>query len=442
MNWTKQIKFILGKLWTWLFGEQEFIQAILAIEALYCHLMENRHRNWRSSQIAASKASYPVAAPYAIYLSKDARRPVANVDQILNNQKAIGAPDATGGWILESLEEVREPWCIRDHILGSTHTWLKGIDFTVLGNQYYFNQDPATFGWPVVVRLDAAGNPKQYYRVFGTGQKPATQHQMITGFFSKDLEPCADLAWDMHQNGVTLLNMKQMLGRAVDSAVCVEGGNVDNVWQEQDLYCCLIAGHVYSSRKPMNVETGDSVETGAILSGSMKAFTGNDTPSSTDVPGIRVMTDAGELTAANTDMDADTVVTESGTVSVLPLRNGTSPSQAYQDICAANSQDIDCPAVEVPETVNPYRFIMNTIRNGRSVAVRLVMSNARLLAAAIQCIRKHVSSSAMVNVYVQAEADVTVSVASSFEAYAGTAAVAVDATVTVRHICTEAEVFL
>ena len=49
----------------------------------------------------------------------------------------------------------------------------------------------------------------------------------------------------------------------------------------------------------LNVKIGDKVKKGDVLFGSLKVYSGSDTPSSTDVPGIRIQTDAGSLVALN-----------------------------------------------------------------------------------------------------------------------------------------------
>ena len=101
-----------------------------------------------------------------------------------------------------------------------------------------------------------------------------------------------------------------------------------------------------------------------------------------------------------------------------------------------------CPNIQVPPTVNPYKFVTQVLRRGRSVTVRLVAQGLDRLAAAINTIRKSCCASGMVNVYVAAEADTGTLKTSVFSADAGMMAVAVVETMTIKEECAEAEVIL
>ena len=174
-----------------------------------------------------------------------------------------------------------------------------------------------------------------------------------------------------------------------------------------------------------------------------------------------MQTDAGELVAKNESADAYDV----DGILVLPLLGVTDDSltvENYKVICGINSGNDRCPYIQVPSTVNPYQFVMQRLRRGRSVAVRLVSSKLNLLSAALNCLRKSTCASGLVNVYVADENDPELSTAlaedelgividptdsatlriSCFAADAGMMAVTAVESFAIHKACAEAKVLL
>ena len=134
----------------------------------------------------------------------------------------------------------------------------------------------------------------------------------------------------------------------------------------------------------------------------------------------------------------------------------------YKVICGINSGDARCTYIQVPAEVNPYRFVIGTLRRGRSVAVRLVATELNTLAAALNCLRKSICASGLVNVYVADENDPQLSSAlaedeldividptdsatlrvSCFAADAGVMAVTAVESLAIHKECAEAKVLL
>jgi len=203
----------------------------------------------------------------------------------------------------------------------------------------------------------------------------------------------------------------------------------------------LAAGETFEANA-----VGKEVSIGTVLFGSLAMYNGTDTVSASQVPGIKIMTDAGQLTALNATQDTYIYTTGSNNTLTLPLSGDTVILNNYRAICAELIKDESVPYIQIPyPQVNPYEFIIKVLRRGRAVTVRLVADNLDYLAAAINCIRKSSCASGMLNVYVAAstdDSDAATLISSVFSADAGMAAVAVAETLTIKQECAEARVIL
>ena len=357
-----------------------------------------------------------------------------SAESLINN-----TVDGTTGWIRYCKDPVPVPFYMTDHTINYQKVLIQGMDYDVYKNKFLFYTDPAELGLDIVKITDKDGMPRAYYRLFGYQKKTEKVCDPVTGFESSWLNDCSDIVWDIHQNGVTYYNMKQLLGKVTDSVICEKAGTVESIWAEQGYHCMQVAGKVYCSKADANYDVNAEVEMGAVLFGDLQVYKGTDETTATDVPGIRIQTDAGEMVALNRDnMEAFEV----DGMCVLPLKAAPDVRERYKQICAANMKNAKCPNIQVPPTVNPYKFVTQVLRRGRSVTVRLVASGLDRLAAAISTIRKSCCASGMVNVYVAAEAATGTLKTSVFSADAGMMAVAVVETMTIKEQCAEAEVIL
>ena len=150
----------------------------------------------------------------------------------------------------------------------------------------------------------------------------------------------------------------------------------------------------------------------------MKFYKGSDSPTASEIPGIRVRTDVGELVAENANK---TSVNITGTTfNVLPLTGDLPTLVDYLNICIRNSYDPRCPYIQVPTgTVNPYEFVMKTLRRGRTCAVRLTATSVAKLEAAIQVLRKSTDLGGLLTMYVKDSTDTANVTLSGFTADAG-----------------------
>lgn len=443
MNWVLTIRRLLGRFWYDIFADNEFLLGIEYLLSSYSKLTENQYLNWVNGLIAKDTSVEQDEQPFLVYIAVDGKREWYTWEQMWEDGSAKSlidnTVDGTTGWIRYCKDPVPVPFYMTDHTINYKKMLIQGMDYDVYKNKFLFYTDPAELGLDIVKITDKEGMPRAYYRLFGYQKKTKKVCDPVTGFESSWLNDCSDIVWDIHQNGVTYYNMKQLLGKVTDSVICEQAGIVEYIWAEQDYHCMQVAGKVYCSKADANYDVNAEVEMGAILFGDLQVYRGTDETSATDVPGIRIQTDAGEMVALNRDnMEAFEV----DGMCVLPLKAAPDVRERYKQICAANMKNAKCPNIQVPPTVNPYKFVTQVLRRGRSVTVRLVASGLDRLAAAINTIRKSCCASGMVNVYVAAEADTGTLKTSVFSADAGMMAVAVVETMTIKEQCAEAEVIL
>lgn len=455
MNWLNQIRSILGKFWTELFNEDSFITGVENVLTLTGRSDQAQLDSWMASQFPADNTKYSCPMPFVIYLLKSRvvvdsgdstvvpciGRPAASVEAILNGASEIGDIDTDGGWLAVPRNPIPEPLFLTDHVVDYQRTLFKGADYDIVDGNVLFYVDPATLGFQQACFTDDKGQLETYYKVFGWRKPEKARKDAVCAFEDPALNDCADIVWDIHQNGATKYSSKQLLAAVTDSVVCKTDGAVDHYWTEQGYQCMRVGEHLYTAPQGVqrNFSHGDSVKQGDVLFGSLYMVAGTDIPDTgipyNKVAGIRVRTDAGELVAPNVEQSA---VVVSG-INTLPL-TGTGVV-AYRQRCVELSGKSTVAEIPVPDTVNPFLFVMRNLRRGRSVFVSIVTSTMDRLAAAIKCLRRNTDVANMITVHISAESD-TVNVPSSFTADVGNAAVAVDATVTIQSMFADAESFI
>ena len=467
MNWKKTIGELLGKFWTYVFGDNDFVQALRGYLSIMGRTQQNIHdKNIASLTIGTYKdSSGQDLLPYPIYLLKT-RTTVSTVggtaaatqtNEVVypavdwgyvfsGTAEALAERDDTAGRLASLKYRIPEPVFITDHAVGGNHMLFAGADYEYneTGILFHFDLDSSRL-FDTVVITDSTGAVCTWYKAFGWAKPEAFGTDMVDAIYSDKLGPYSDIVWDIHVNGATLFNTKQLLCAVTDSVVCEADGAVDHIWTEQGYNCILVGDKVYSSRQPANFGHGDNVKQGDILFGSLKMYTGKDDLSSVDgamAPAIKVQTDAGALNAVNESRTPDAVAVDGETVYCLPLRtDADTASSAYMDRCAELYSE-GAPAVAVPSTsFNPFRFIMNTLRHGRSVLALMACPDVAVMSSALEVIRKSIVASGMLTVYLRGQGQL-VEVPVSFTASCGNGAVATAATAKIIEIAAKASVII
>lgn len=298
MNWKKAVTRVLGYFWNNLFTDTLFIQGICFLHSLFGKLSEMRHSNWLSGLIPASTEAEQDNPPFIIYIDvMSIHEETASYYDAISGSKALGTKADNPGWVAYCKEEIPQPYMLKDHIFKSKRALFAKYDFEYRNKKFLFYMDPNTLGFDTIKIIDADGELKVYYRLFGYARRDTVISDPVTAFYSQDLNPYADVVWDMHQNGATVKNVKKLLAGTSGSVVCEKAGTVADVWVEQGYNCMLVDDKVYMSAAAANYETGASVNSGDILFGDLRVYSNGDEPDAEDAPGLRVRTDAGELVA-------------------------------------------------------------------------------------------------------------------------------------------------
>lgn len=410
MNWLRALKKLLGRFWADIFKDSDFILGVEYLMSFYSKLTENQYLNWRNGMIAANLDVAQSGLPYTILIDTDSvvtewypwqeLWEEGTASLFWNHLYESTADEEKMGWLAKSSTNIEVPDYMTDHVYGYSVILIKGLDYDFEDGRFLFYCNPAELELPTVKITDSEGNLHVYYRLFGVSMQTTKVCDPVTGFESQWLNGCSDIAWDIHTNGATYYNTKQLLGKATDSVVCEDDGYIETIWTEEGWNCCAVAGKPYCSSYSCNYAVGADVDAGSVLFGSLAMYKGTDTVTAAQVPGIKLTTDAGTLTALNSTLATYMSPGNDHTI-ILPLTGDNFTVNAYRAKCIELYQDDKVPFIQVPyPSVNPYEFVVKTLRRGRAVTVRLVADNLDYLAAAINCIRKSSCASGMLNVYV------------------------------------------
>lgn len=455
MNWVRRIRFLLGAFWYRMFNDQDFLLGVEYLLSDFFKYTGYTMDNWVAGMFPTLPAVYPAEMPYVVLLDVSSLHREWYTWEYFIEDMTVGelkaGPDEAyetlqgdgKGWLVNVVEPVPEPWLLMDHVYKFNLTLTNGPDFKFVGNQILFYVDPSTLNIPTVKVTTKDGSLKVYWKLVAICEPQNNEYPAVAGFMSPELNSCANIVWDIHQNGATYYNTKKLLAAVTDNVICDADGVINEEWSEQGWNFIRIDDHIYKSQQDFNYRAGDTVKKGAILFGDMKFYKGSDNPTSEDIPGIRVRTDAGDFVAVNDDNMTSVPITGT-TFNILPLSCYTSEQQKllqYKEICEKNSMDPKCPYIQVPAgKINPYRFVMQTLRRGRTCAVRLTATSLAKLEAAIQVLRKSTNLGGLITLYVKDSSDTANVTVSGFTADVGMGVVAVDATVTIQGQAAEARI--
>lgn len=462
MNWVRRIRFLLGAFWYRIFDDQDFVLGVEFFLSVFYKCMGYRLDNWVAGMFPMLPTVYPDDMPFAVLLDLNSlHREWFTWKQFVNKDVTVAAGQHIGkptdddyvtlhsdgrGWVMDVVSNTQEPDYLVDHLYRGELALTNGADFIFSGNQILFFIDPTKLNIPSVKVTTANGELKVYLQLTGIVERVVNSYDAISGFMSPELNDCASVVWDIHQNGATYYNAKKLLAAVTDSVVCDAEGAINELWQEQGWNFARVNDKIYESKLPCNLHAGDDVKKGTVLFGTMKFYKGSEKPSASEIPGVRVRTDAGELVAENSTKDLVNIT--GTTANVLPLTGDTPTLLKYLNICIQNSLNEKCPYIQVQSDdsdmpagkINPYDFVMRQLRRGRTCAVRLTAISLTKLEAAIQVLRKSTNLGGLLTLYVKDSTDTANVTLSGFAADAGMGVVAVDATVTIQGQAAEARI--
>lgn len=437
MTWLPKIRTILGKFWTFLFHDYDFISAVEYILVVIATFIYAKYTKWRKSKVSPIDgiSYYNSILPFVILLDSTTCHAKVNSFSDILNGKEIGGVSKDSEWVIASKDTVIEPFILQDHIIECSNVFINGVDFKYLNNSFLFYTDPREMGLPSVSLLSDTGEVKLYYRLFAYSRKKPIRNDYIDAFIPGLTTDNYAMAWDMYHKGTTIYNLKGLLASATGDTISDIDATVTDIWKEQNTWCVLTDKKLFTCTSSPRVSIGTQLHKGTLIAGNLKLFTGQDSPTYADIPGIKVRVDDGELIAYNYEQDAIIY----NNTNILPLQGTASIMSAYASRCWSLSTNKNVPSIDIPNRVNPYSFIMKSVRKGTSVAVSLSVKAETNIAPIINCIRKCISTSSMLNIYIKAESDTYNLTDAKFSASAGMGAVATVVSVGVNGTYAEAK---
>lgn len=453
MNWLKRIGKLIGRFWSNLFADQSFIDFVKESQALAGKDRERGLLEQRSGMVVADKVEFQPGLPFTLYirkehysetgvLVKDIRCCAPPLDLVVEESSSISFSDdysdSTYGWDADVLYSIPVPCFISNHVVNHTVTLSNGVDYIFINGHFLLCANPSVLEDNFdTVALTENGLSTVYYKAYGFTAPHLARKDAVAAFEFPELSrEYAPVAWDMHCNGVNRYNLGLALGMLSGSVVAENDGNITGIWVEQGRICATVDDKAYFAPAPgvpLNKKYGESVKAGDTLFGGL-CF---DDDSDSSIPCIKVMTDAGELSALNQLMDAYHVPDESDSFSdsesftVLPLLGPEDTVRAYRKRCYELNKDSRCPVAVVPSRVNPYRFIQR-LREGYSMVVSVPAMDPRYAVSVVSCIRNNANASGMLTLCVGVEgATVNVNNIRVAEATAGNLSTSVDVGVSV-----------
>lgn len=446
MNWASRIHKLLGSFWSRLFNDDNFILAVENIHALSGKLIQGSIRNFISSMTIAERNTARSRQPIEILLDKaSAHRPYSTAEDILASgaeASVIGREsDSDTRLVFHTSVDLSGIRYLTNSVSNASVTLIRDLDFRVYGDSILMHRDPAELGFALHKRT-ANGTLSVIYKAYGIYEGTPYKNSPVAGFISPELTGCADVAWDIHVNGATEYNTKQLLSYAADAVICEEDGKVADIWEEQGYTHIWIGNRVYSHTGPSNIPHGTAdVKKGTVLFGELSLYSGENWPDTTEVPGIKVRTDVGVLTAENADKQP--YVLPSGELA-LPLTGNDAQVEAYKERVADLYADTNCPVASLGSgsSINPMRYITNEVRKGNSSIVTLRASCMDVLPAAVELLRKGSNVSGMFNIIVKADTDSCGLDIREHSSRAGNAAVSVEVVTITNGAEATAKVFI
>ena len=444
MNWIARLKEILGRFWTVMFGDHDFLLGVENALGMLCLRQNWALTNWLRGLIQANRGVDQDELPFVVYIPVDSvHRTYADFSDITSGDKALGDASDIVTWTASVRHRIRKPDMLCNHVNNPDVTLVGGIDYVYESGRFVFLEDPATLNLPMM-KTTEDGVLRVYYRLFGWCKRRHVTNDAVSGFMHPSLSQYSDTVWDIHTNGATNYNVKKLLADVTGSVVCVESGAVDHLWEEQGMQCMLAGGHVYTAPAGVtcNFAHGDDVRQGDVLFGDLRVYQSDDAPPATEVPSMLVNTDAGALTAVNAEISLQDTIYTDGTYNVLPLQGAASAVRRYVTRCLELCRDKYALFTDIPDTVNPLLFIRGRLRNRRGCFITLTTDRLSSDEPALDCIRKNTDASAVVTVFVRAVGEAVTAPVSGFTASACMSAIAEYETVKLAEAGAEATQFI
>lgn len=429
MNWIDKIRAILGPFWSRVFKGRELVSAVYSALNLSFTLLENTYKNWRDSRRSVGGMASPSALPELLKVPEDSVfKEGVPLNEITSGTAAVGDYAESGAYVLKVGKS-----CENAGLLTRTAVDTKplryGVDFEVQGDRIYLKEAPADYALPCcqIIPPGVDEAPHTEYRIFCWNRDYYLLRENVNDILGLPLSgEAAEAAWATHVQGATVYNVKWLLCAVTGCVLAKNAGLLGKITKEGGTTKVLVGDVVYEDAKgrDCNYSAGTRIRKGDILFGGLRVFYSDDKPDSESLPSLQVMTDAGVLVAENKEISIrDTQFHDpvSG-VNCLPLAGDEERVRKYILRCRELARSTNAPVIQIPDTVNPALFVLNTLRSRRSlcivvpesdgdgaeIAIKAIMRNAP--AGAIISLIKETSASASLSLPVTADTSLAVAI--------------------------------
>ena len=404
MNWTARIRELIGAFWFRVLSDKELSSSTTGTLGLLFSLLENRYRNWVAYRFGKRETKRVEDLPKLLSVSEDSvYEEGVPLEKITRGEAVLGDVQEAHNSVLETGRPCDDLGLLSRSTLDDAPL-IRDKDFRVDNTRITLEKPLIDYGFQTasVVGADASGMPHVVYKLFGWGKDKDVRRENVNDILGLPFTgEAADIAWEIHVQGSTVYNAKRLLASLTGCLVAVNSGVIVRIHEAGGTTTVRIGEQEYvdTTGKPCNFSVGDVVKKGDVLFGGLHVYYDGELPPSDVVPSIRVMTDVGELTAENREMDVSGTKfhdEESG-LNFLPLSGDEGKVNAYILRCREIARDANAPRVPVPDVVNPALFVLGTLRARRYCCIVVPDASSPLLEDAVRHIRRNTPSGAMLS---------------------------------------------
>ena len=398
MNWITTVRGVLGRFWSWLFDDRDFILGVQKVFAFFGNAEQIKlHNNLIINDIDDTN-SVQDCVPRPLYIDVASIGHVPySIDEILGDAELTfdSRKENKAEWIATLTDYCGTPYMLTDHVVDYNVALFSGIDFKTGEKQLIFRVDPQLLNLRNLTVVDSSGNLRVLYVIYAWYRNDTAEKDPITGLVGSGNGGCSPEVWRLRHEGATVYNTKSLLAKATGSVISDSTGTVEDIWVEQGYRHVMVSGRIYSAREDVvcRVSVGDTVQIGDILFGNLHFFYGFDDIPAAEVPGILVTTDFGGLIATNETLEVEN--------NILPLVGATEKVNAYKQEMSARNGDPNCPKTTLPTAVNPLKYITQAVRRGRSCVAVVSADNMQNMDPVLKALRDNTCASSLVSVVVK-----------------------------------------
>ena len=405
VTWLQRLRTLVGTFWLTVARKNKIVDSVLTVVSALCTLKDNAVMDYLVGRLCKRAKSKRHSTPSVLLVrASSIHRAEADIKDIFNGTKKVGDLADTGKWMFRSGRRLDDVGVISAKV-SPTLEPVEEIPSTVDGNVVTLAENPSNTGVQRSEELlgnDSSKPPETVYRFFCWEKESDVRRENVNSILGLPFTgEAADIAWEIHVLGATVYNAKRLLASLTGCVVAVESGTISKIREVGGTTRVSIGDREYVdiTGKPCNLSVGDAVEKGDVLFGKLVTYYGGELPSSDVVPSIRVMTDVGELTAENREIDVlgTKFHDEESGLNFLPLSGDEDKVNAYILRCREIARDANAPRVPVPDVVNPALFVLGTLRARRYCCIVVPDASSPLLEDAVRHIRRNTPSGAMLS---------------------------------------------